>query len=148
MPSGGVRFLSDAAIFPRGIDGTGPRGAMTLDLTQEQRWQAGFLRARTPGNFDQINVRPARERVSIRREGDRLQVVNGLGGRILEEVKTSVMCQNGELRAGSGFPEGTRGFAQTTQVGILSTGVPTGCPPEKDGDCFPAEKVEFKPNGH
>lgn len=85
-PSGGVRFTSDAAIFPMGIDGTGPRGNMTLDLTQEQRWQTGFLRARTPGNFDQISVRPARERMSIRREGDRLQVVNGLGAPLRQLV--------------------------------------------------------------
>jgi amidase len=39
------------------------------------------------------------------------------------------------------------GFAQTTQTGLLSTGAPAGCPPEKDGDCFPAEKIQFKPNG-
>jgi hypothetical protein len=29
-----------------------------------------------------------------------------------------------------------------------STGVPSGCPPEKDADCFPAEKVQFKPTGY
>ena len=75
------------------------------------------------------------------------ELLNGVGGRVLEKVTTSIMCQHGELRAGSGFPEGTPGFAQTTQVGRLSTGVPTGCPPEKDGDCFPAEQVNFKPNG-
>jgi hypothetical protein len=66
---------------------------------------------------------------------------------VLETVITDIICQGGELRAGSGFPEGTSGFAQTTQTGLLSTGVPAGCPPEKDGDCFPAEKVQFKPNG-
>ena len=76
------------------------------------------------------------------------ELLNGIGGRIAESFLTSVMCPNGELRAGSGFPEGTRGFAQTTQAALLSTGVPTGCPPEKDGDCFPAEKVQFKPNGY
>jgi hypothetical protein len=74
--------------------------------------------------------------------------LNGVGGRVAEKILTSVMCQNGELRAGSGFPEGTLGFAQTTQTGLLSTGVPSGCPPEKDADCFPAEKVQFKPNSH
>ena len=50
----------------------------------------------------------------------------------------------GELRAGSGYLEGTSGFAQTTQTGLLATGVPSGCPPEKDADCFPAEKIQFK----
>lgn len=76
------------------------------------------------------------------------EILSGIGGRVAENFMTSVMCQNGELRVGSGFPEGTRGFAQTTQVALLSTGVPTGCPPEKDGDCFPAEKVQFMPTGH
>jgi len=66
----------------------------------------------------------------------------------LLSVKTSITCQNGQLRApGSGFPDGTPGSAHTTQTGNLSTGVPAGCPPEKDGDCFPAEKVTFKANG-
>ena len=54
----------------------------------------------------------------------------------------------GVLRVGSGYPDGTPGFAQTTQTGVLATGVPGGCPPERDADCFPAEKVQFKPTGN
>jgi hypothetical protein len=64
----------------------------------------------------------------------------------IETYMGTVSCQ-GLLRAGSGFPEGTEGFAQTTQIGIFGTGVPTGCPPERDASCFPAEKVQFKPLG-
>jgi hypothetical protein len=67
-------------------------------------------------------------------------------GTAFVSVGTSVTCR-GELRAATGFPDGTPGFAHTTQRALLQTGVPGGCPPEKDGDCFPAEKVEFKPNG-
>ena len=59
----------------------------------------------------------------------------------------TVSCR-GVLRAGSGYPEGTLGFAQTTQTGLLATGVPGGCPPERDADCFPAERVQFKPTGN
>jgi hypothetical protein len=61
---------------------------------------------------------------------------------ILELQSTSIMCSHGELR-----PSGETGFAQTTQTGLGFTGVPGGCPPEKDADCFPAEKVQFKPTG-
>jgi hypothetical protein len=68
------------------------------------------------------------------------------GARVAEKVQTSVMC-HGQLRAGSGYPEGTPGLGATTQVGNFHSGVPTGCPPEKDADCFPAEKVQFKANG-
>jgi hypothetical protein len=64
----------------------------------------------------------------------------------LETIFTTIKC-DGLLRAPSGFPEGTPGFAQTTQTGLFNTGVPTGCPLEGDADCFPAEKVQFKPVG-
>lgn len=64
-----------------------------------------------------------------------------------EVFSGTVMCQ-GLLRAGSGYPEGTPGLAQTTQTSVLTSGVPSGCPPEKDGDCYPAEKVQFKPIGN
>ena len=62
----------------------------------------------------------------------------------IETFMATVSCQ-GLLRPGSGFPNGTPGLAQTTQIGILGTGVPGGCPPEQDASCFPAEKVQFKP---
>lgn len=62
-------------------------------------------------------------------------------------VTTTIMCQ-GELRTESGFPVGTKGFAQTTQTGgLFTTGAPGGCPPETDANCFPAEKIRFKATG-
>jgi hypothetical protein len=74
------------------------------------------------------------------------EIFDSTTGRVAEKILTSVMC-HGQLRADSGFIEGAPGLGQTTQTGLLSTGVPGGCPPEKDGDCFPAEKVQFKANG-
>lgn len=64
----------------------------------------------------------------------------------IESLVAAVTC-NGVLRAGSGYPAGTPGIAHTTQVGVV-TGVPSGCPPEVDANCFPAEKVVFKPAGN
>ncbi len=58
-------------------------------------------------------------------------------------LNATIMC-HGELRTESGFPPGAEGLAQTTQEGLFITGVPGGCPPETDGNCFPAEKVQFK----
>ena len=55
---------------------------------------------------------------------------------------------DGLLRDGSGYPEGTPGFAQTTQIALSMAGVPGGCPPEHDADCSPAEKVQFKATGN
>lgn len=65
----------------------------------------------------------------------------------IETWMTAITCQ-GLLRAGSGYAEGTEGFAHTTQIGVFGTGVPDGCPPEQDASCFPAEKVQFKPLGN
>lgn len=62
----------------------------------------------------------------------------------LETYMGTVSCQ-GLLRPGSGFAQGTPGFAHTTQVGVFGTGVPGGCPPEQDASCFPAERIQFKP---
>lgn len=63
-------------------------------------------------------------------------------GITLVSAKTDIMCAHGELR-----PSGVPGFAQTTQTGLMSTGVPGGCPPEQDADCAPAEHIQFKPTG-
>ena len=68
-------------------------------------------------------------------------------GGPLDRQMTSITC-DGQLRAGSGYPAGTPGFAQTTQTGLFSTGAPGGCPLEGDADCFPAEKVQFKARGN
>lgn len=65
----------------------------------------------------------------------------------LDTQFTTLSC-DGVLRAGSGYTDGTPGFAQTTQTGLFNTGVPSGCPSEHDADCFPAEKVQFKPTGN
>jgi Tol biopolymer transport system component len=65
----------------------------------------------------------------------------------IQFVIGNLTCE-GPLRAGSGYPEGTPGFAQTTQTGIYNTGVPGGCPQEHTADCFPAETIQFKPRGN
>lgn len=70
------------------------------------------------------------------------QIFGNLNGVIAESLKTSIQCPHGELR-----PSGATGFAQTTQTGVHGLGLGSFCPPEKDADCFPAEKIQFKPTG-
>jgi hypothetical protein len=65
---------------------------------------------------------------------------------ILEKLTTTIQCE-GELLAASGFPDGTPGKAHTRQTGLFQTGVPTGCPPEQDENCFPSEKIRYWPAG-
>jgi hypothetical protein len=78
-PSGGLRFARDVAVFPIGHDGAGPRDRLALDLTDAQRISAGVVQARSPGNFEQVGHRAARERLSFHTEQGQLTVVNGLG---------------------------------------------------------------------
>jgi hypothetical protein len=82
-PSGGLRFSRDAAVFPLGIvDGVPNTERESLDLTEQQRFAAGLIRARSPSNFEQIVFRPARERLTFSADGGRVSVVNGLGVRV------------------------------------------------------------------
>jgi hypothetical protein len=78
-PGGGLRFARDVAVFPIGTDGTGAREPQQLDLTEAQRFASGVIQARSPTNLETIGLAPARERLTIEREGDRLTAVNGLG---------------------------------------------------------------------
>ena len=57
-----------------------------------------------------------------------------------------VNCR-GTLRAGSGYPDGTPGAARTTQVGLFTTGTPSGCPPERNANCYPSERIDWWPTG-
>jgi hypothetical protein len=54
---------------------------------------------------------------------------------------------SGALRAGSGYPDGTPGAARTTQVGLFATGTPSGCPPERNANCYPSERIDWWPAG-
>lgn len=65
---------------------------------------------------------------------------------VFSSVNATIMC-NGVLRASSGYAEGTEGFAQTTQVGRFDLGTPSGCAGNQ-GNCYTAEKVQFKPTGN
>lgn len=112
-PSGGLRFASDTAVFPIGTDGNGARSQLTVDLTNEQRFQSGLLQARTPGNFEQIEFQPARQRLSFERNGTELNVVNGLGGT----VRRLFYKEGGQIYAlDAQLPAGERGSLKIQPV--------------------------------
>ena len=96
----------------------------------------------------QSNFGPAALGTSITRIVYEPQPVGSIDINWPTETYMGVVSCQGLLRAGSGYPQGTEGLAHTTQIGVLGTGVPGGCPPEQDGSCFPAEKVQFKPIGN
>ncbi len=81
-PRGGLRFGREEAVYALGSDGEGSRESLALDLTDEQRFVSGAIHARTPNNLETIAFRPARERLEFNRDGNAIQVVNGLGERL------------------------------------------------------------------
>jgi hypothetical protein len=85
-PSGGLRFGRDVAVWAIGSDGSGIRDRLELDLTDTQHFAAGVLQARAPTNYEQVTVRPARERITIGASGDGLSVTNGLDATIVSLV--------------------------------------------------------------
>jgi hypothetical protein len=81
-PRGGLRFGREEAVYAIGTDGEGTREGLTLDLSDEQRFASGAIHARSPNNLETIAFQPARERLEFNRDGNAIQVVNGLGARL------------------------------------------------------------------
>jgi hypothetical protein len=78
-PGGGLHFSSETAVLAFDAE---ERPEVHLDLTDGQRFDDGFVRARTPVNFETIEWRPARERLTFVRDGRALTVTNGLGATV------------------------------------------------------------------
>src|SRR5262249_15204728 len=89
-PSDGLRFSYDTEVTPQlpgragysygaGITGGASR---TIDWTEDQHLAGGWITARVPAHFIVRKSEPRRERLSVRREGSKITVVNGLGAEI------------------------------------------------------------------
>jgi hypothetical protein len=105
-PSGGLTFPKELAVFPLGTDGLGLRTQASLDFTDAQQFTNGMLQARSPSNFEEIAFGPARERLSIERNGNEFNVVNGLGSAVTQlyyRDNDRIFALNGTL------PEGQKG---------------------------------------
>lgn len=61
----------------------------------------------------------------------------------VESYFATITC-DGLLRAASGYPEGTPGLGQTTQLAFIGT----GCPIIIGGFCVPDERIQFIPTGN
>ena len=149
----------DGHVTIRNLDGTTERVTVVLNVRNALCW--GFVEltplvpafGRTPAAVRagaQASVGDGMTRIAFTQPaGSPLptwdRIISSTPPYILESVTSAIMCQDGELRSGSGFADGTPGFAQTTQTGLYQTSAPGGCPLEHDADCFPAEKVQFKP---
>ena len=78
-PRGGMQFGRETAVILAG--GATLPSDTDVDLNQMQQIH-GLVRARTPANLETVSHRSARERLIVHRQGDRIEVVNGLGATI------------------------------------------------------------------
>src|SRR5262245_46092851 len=91
-PGDGLRFSYDTEITPQLLGRYGYRAfarsggiggaSRTIDWTDGQRLASGWVTARVPTHFIARKSEPRRERLNVRREGNRITVVNGLGADI------------------------------------------------------------------
>jgi len=91
-PGDGLRFSYDTEVTPQLLGRNGYRAfarsggtggaSKTIDWTEGQHLASGWVTARVPAHFIARKSEPRRERLNVRREGDRITVVNGLGADI------------------------------------------------------------------
>jgi hypothetical protein len=111
-PSDGLTFPRDVAVIPIGVDGTGTRERLVLDLTESQQFTGGVIRARSPTNLEQLEFRSARERLRFTNEDGAMTVINGLGAGV-----TSLIYRDGERRYSLKAPLAPGAKATLTSTG-------------------------------
>jgi hypothetical protein len=78
VPSAGLRFSPDTAVFPIWPDNSAFESG-SVDWTNTQHLARGWLRSRTPAQFETISVRSERGRVDVKPAGaGEVEVANGL----------------------------------------------------------------------
>lgn len=83
-PSGGLNFNYESEVFPIVERGYGGRGtSKTINWSQGQHFQSGWLQARMPAHFAVRKSESRRERVQFEKQADgSWAAVNGLGSTI------------------------------------------------------------------
>lgn len=87
-PSDGLRFSYDTEVSPQlpeinSYYRSGRGGSSrAIDWTEDQHLTSGWIAARVPAHFIVRKSEPRRERLSVRRAGNEITIVNGLGAEI------------------------------------------------------------------
>ena len=109
-PRGGMQFGRETAVILAGGATLPPDTDMDLSETQQIH---GLVRARTPANVETVSLRSARERLVVHRQGDRIEVVNGLGATIRD---LTVHSGTARYRLASPLGNGERRALEPTAV--------------------------------
>jgi hypothetical protein len=79
-PGDGLQFAPDTAVYP--FDPEDGQDDIHIALDRGQQFDSGLVRARTPSNFETVEWRTVRQRLTFSRQGDTLSVSNGLGATV------------------------------------------------------------------
>jgi hypothetical protein len=110
VPSAGLKFSPDTAVFPIWPDHDGFESG-NVDWTDTQHLARGWLRSRTPAQFETIAVRAERARIDVKPAGGtEVEVANGLEWDIELLV---IKDEAGRLYAARGLPAGAATKAPT-----------------------------------
>jgi hypothetical protein len=116
VPSAGLKFSPETAVFPVWPD-HGCLESGSVDWTETQHLARGWLRSRTPAQFETISVRPERARIDIRPSGpEESDVANGLEWDIDLLV---IKDEAGRLHAARKVPAGGSTKAATASAADL-----------------------------
>jgi subtilisin family serine protease len=113
-------FSRDTAVIPAG--GAAIISDLVVDLTDTQRMD-GMVRARTPANFETVALRVARERLIVHRQGDRIEVVNGLGDTV-----NALTVNSGSVHYRLAAPLGNGRRGALVKAAVVDTPVGSGHP--------------------
>jgi hypothetical protein len=108
-PGGGLRFSGDTEVQIQGNEHSALRSACTVDWTEGQHLARGWVGPRVPAHFMHRKSEPRRERVTLRREGDRLYLVNALGANI---TSIHLLDEKGELYAAGEVQAGEKALLE------------------------------------
>jgi hypothetical protein len=84
-PSEGLRFSYDTElepVLPSGWGYMSRAGYRAIDFSSDQHLESGWITSRVPSYFKIRKSETRRERLTIRRSGDSISVVNGLGADV------------------------------------------------------------------
>jgi len=116
VPSAGLKFSPDTAVYPVWPDHNGLDSG-NVDWTNTQHLARGWLRSRTPAQFETISVRAERARLDVKPVGaGEVEVANGLEWDIALVV---IKDEAGRLYAARKLPAGATMKAATATPGDL-----------------------------
>jgi hypothetical protein len=132
VPSAGLKFSPDTAVFPIWPENSTFESG-SLDWTNTQHLARGWLRSRTPAQFETISVRSERGRVDVKPAGaGEIEVANGLPWNIDVLI---VKDEAGRIYAARKLPAGASmkaGTAASESIQALSSALsadPLQAPP-------------------